>query len=124
MSAPTRKPLTERDIQIEIGNSRKRIFSVPKNKVRGLLILLEDYEINEAKDWKTIYEEELNELSESALALKGARFKDGITQKQLAAILKTSQSHVAQLESGSRSITKQMAKRLAEIFNVGYKVFL
>ncbi len=124
MSAPTKKLPTEEGIQIKIGNSRKRVFSVPKSKANGILMLLEEYEIKEAKDWREVFESELIELSNSALALKGARLREEMTQQELAEILETSQSHMALLESGNRAITKKMAKRLADIFDVGYKVFL
>lgn len=123
MSAHMKK-LPTNSIQIEIGNNKKRVFSVPKEKARGILSLLKEYEIEEAVDWRAVFAKDLENLSESALALKGARAKEGLTQAKLAKLLETSQPNVAQMEQGKREITKPMAKKLASIFNVGYKVFL
>jgi transcriptional regulator with XRE-family HTH domain len=56
--------------------------------------------------------------------LLGARTRDGLTQKKLAAKLGVSQPNVAAMESGKRPIGKGMAKRLAAIFKTDYRVFL
>jgi plasmid maintenance system antidote protein VapI len=59
-----------------------------------------------------------------ATALRGLRVKEDITQKELAERLSISQNMVSEMESGKRSITPKMAKRIAETFNVPYKAFL
>lgn len=123
MSAHMKKLPTD-SIQIEIGNTKKRIFSVPKDKAKGVLSLLREYEVEQAVEWREVFKKDLEQLSEPALALKGARAKVGLTQEQLASLLKTSQPSVAQMEQGKRAITTAMAKKLGQIFNIGYKVFL
>lgn len=124
MSAPMKKHRTENSVLIEIGNSRKRFFSVPSEKTKGIIVLLKEYEVEEKRDWRKVLEKDLSQSSESAIALKGVRIRDGLSQKELAKLLDISQSLVAQIENGKREITKDVAKRLGEIFNVGYKVFL
>lgn len=59
-----------------------------------------------------------------AMALRGLRGKEGITQAELAARLGISQNMVSDMESGKRNISTNMAKRLAEEFKVPYKAFL
>jgi DNA-binding XRE family transcriptional regulator len=59
-----------------------------------------------------------------AMALRGLRVKEDITQKELAERLGISQNMVSEMESGKRSITPKMANRIAETFNVPYKAFL
>ena len=56
--------------------------------------------------------------------LRGLRTREGITQKQLAAALDIRQHHVSEMEKGVRSISVDMAKRIGEIYNISYKVFL
>lgn len=58
------------------------------------------------------------------VALLGLRTKEGITQQQLADALGTTQSRVAQLESGARPISLAMAKRIGKAYNMPYKIFL
>lgn len=59
-----------------------------------------------------------------AMALRGLRGKEDITQAELAVRLGISQNMVSDMESGKRNISLNMAKRLANEFNLPYKVFL
>lgn len=56
--------------------------------------------------------------------LRGSRYKAELTQKQLAELLNISQHHISEMENGKRSIGKEMAKRLAKLFNTDYRLFL
>ena len=59
-----------------------------------------------------------------AMALRGLRVKEDITQAELADKLGISQNMVSSMESGKRSITVNMAKRIEKEFGVTYKAFL
>ena len=59
-----------------------------------------------------------------AMALRGFRGKMEWTQQELAEKLGTTQNCISDMESGKRSISKAMAVRLGEIFNISYKAFL
>jgi len=56
--------------------------------------------------------------------LQGARDRDEITQTELAERIRVKSHHISEMESGRRSIGKDMARRLAKALNTGYKVFL
>jgi DNA-binding XRE family transcriptional regulator len=56
--------------------------------------------------------------------LRGFRNRDEMTQGELAAKLGTTQTRVSELESGKRHISKRMAEKLGEIFEIPYKAFL
>lgn len=57
-------------------------------------------------------------------SLKGARTKEGLTQKQLAAVTGIKQHHISEMENHKRPIGKKNALKLAEVLNISYKVFL
>jgi ribosome-binding protein aMBF1 (putative translation factor) len=57
-------------------------------------------------------------------ALRGARKREGLTQKELADRLGIRQAHLSQMETNKRPIGKAMAKRFAEVLGVDYRVFL
>ena len=59
-----------------------------------------------------------------AMALRGLRGKEDLTQAELAARLGVSQNAISEMESGKRPISTKMAKRLGEEFNLPYNVFL
>lgn len=56
--------------------------------------------------------------------IRGARFREGWTQAELARRLDSSRSVVCDLERGRRAVSLAMAKRLAEVFATSYKIFL
>ena len=57
-------------------------------------------------------------------ALTGARYKEDLTQRQLAEMTGIPQRHISEMENGKRTIGKERAKLLAKALNVNYKVFL
>lgn len=63
-----------------------------------------------------------NELP--GVVLSGSRYKEGLTQKQLAERIGVNQGYLSDLERGKRPIGKAMAKKIAVVLNVNYRVFL
>jgi len=59
-----------------------------------------------------------------AVAIRGLRYRDGLTQRDLAERIGVPQRHISEMENRKRPIGKAMAKRLAKAFNVGYRIFL
>lgn len=59
-----------------------------------------------------------------AVALRGLRHREGLTQVSIGEMLGIPQGNISQMESGKRPIGKQIAKRLAELFNTDYHLFL
>ena len=58
------------------------------------------------------------------MLIRGLRGKNEMTQEELADRLGIAQTRVSELESSKRSISVAMAKRLAGVFDVTYKMFL
>ncbi|MCM0081955.1 helix-turn-helix domain-containing protein [Geomonas sp. Red32] len=84
--------------------------------------------MNNNLDEKESYtiEEVSPELSSnsSGVAVRGARGKEGLTQKQLSALTGIAQHHISEMENGKRPIGKDVAKKLAHALNIDYRVFL
>jgi len=59
-----------------------------------------------------------------AKVLRGLSGKEELTQAEFAGRIGISQHHVSEMETGKRSITIDMAKRIGEVFSVSYRVFL
>ena len=73
---------------------------------------------------ETVSAEEVFGDASPAMALRGFRGKMGWTQGELAERLGTTEDSVCAMESGRRSISLEMAKRLEQLFHIPYKVFL
>ncbi|MCP4706123.1 MAG: helix-turn-helix transcriptional regulator [candidate division Zixibacteria bacterium] len=60
----------------------------------------------------------------SGSAIKGLRYRDNLTQQQLASMIGVKRHHISEMENGKRPVGKEMAKRLAKALNTNYKVYL
>jgi ribosome-binding protein aMBF1 (putative translation factor) len=74
--------------------------------------------------WREAMKDRIAQGGEAAAVLRGARATKGLTQMELAAKLGIPQGNVSAMENGKRPIGREMAKRLGEILDVDYRVFL
>lgn len=56
--------------------------------------------------------------------LRGIRYREDLTQKQLADLIGIPQRHISEMENGKRPIGKENAKKLAKALNCEYRMFL
>lgn len=64
------------------------------------------------------------DLPEWSIMLSGLRYREGLTQANLAELVGTKQVNISQMEHGKRQIGKSIAKKLADIFKTDYRLFL
>jgi ribosome-binding protein aMBF1 (putative translation factor) len=74
--------------------------------------------------WRKVAKKEIKKYSETGAVIRGSRFKEGYTQKQLADLLGVKPHHISEMEHGKRSVGKEMAQRLGRVFKVDYRIFL
>ena len=74
--------------------------------------------------WREAAKRDIRKHSEGGQMLRGSRFKEEITQKELAKAIGVSQHHISEMENGKRPIGKEMAHRFADFFKVDYRLFL
>lgn len=114
--------------KIMIGERNPKKFAVPADKVKGLMMLLEDYRVRDDDEDTLSIEEAFGNLykgiGKPAMLLKGFRKRDELTQAELAKKLGTTQSAIAEMENGQRKIGLKMAKKIALFFDTDYKEFI
>lgn len=103
-------------------------FRVPKETAKAVLVLLRGSEDTDEQTVLASESETIKKLdhkySRPGACLQGARIKEGLSQVDLADKLGISQSNLSKMELGKRPIGKAMAKRIADILNVDYHIFL
>lgn len=127
MSAPMKARPIKNEVKIQVGERKTRLFLVPKDRAEGVVKLLQDFEVKSGQHtmpWRDPIKGLIEKYSDSGVSLKGARAKEGMSQNELAEKLGIPQSHISDYETGRRSIGKKMAKRLARVFKVDFRVFL
>ncbi len=123
MSALTKRRHTE--------NIREVKFRGPSDKIRKLTDLAKELGLihtsgGETEDfipWREAFPEITDEKLPGA-CLRGARYKEGITQRQLSEMTGIAQGHISEMENAKRPIGKKNAKLFAKALSTGYKVFL
>ena len=124
MSELTRELTTENfaEIYIRIPGDRKEAI---KELIENMLNFADvRYSIRDDADDDSVSLEEMFPDLHAGSAIRGLRYREEMTQAQLAEKIGISTRHVSEMESGSRRIDKEMARRLAEVLNTTYKVFL
>jgi DNA-binding XRE family transcriptional regulator len=76
-----------------------------------------------AEDLESIPWEEVYPDFNGSVALRGARKRETLTQKELARLVGVGQTHISEMEHGKRPIGKDMARRLAKVLKVNYRFF-
>lgn len=89
--------------------------------------VMERYKVNSDDSYISI-DDLFNDLTqksgEPAVLLKGLRYREGLSQIEFAKKLNISQTNLSAMENGRRTIGKELAKRIADLFGVDYRVFL
>jgi len=115
MSVAMKKPAMANYVEVR--------FRIPASKLVEAQQALASYgaiaEEPESVPWEEVYPD-----FNGSVALRGARKREALTQKELARLVGVSQTHISEMEHGKRPIGKDMAKRLARALKVNYRVFL
>ncbi len=77
---------------------------------------------SEAVPWREVLEHKEEDLP--GVCLRGGRYRQGLTQFQLAEKTGIPQRHISEMEHGKRTIGKATAKLFAKALNTDYRLFL
>jgi DNA-binding XRE family transcriptional regulator len=112
-------------VVIEMPGKTKRLSFVPAEHFRKLEAFLEKYGESETSiPWEELAKSRIAKYKKSGLALRGARYREGMSQKQLAKRTGVSQENISKMENGQRAIGEKVAKRLAKALKLGVRLLL
>ncbi len=100
-------------------------FTGPAAKAREAMVAMRALGFHEAEEslpWRDALG--YNEAELPGVFLAGARFREGMTQVELAERTGIPRRHISEMENGKRPIGKQTARKLAEVLNVDARRFL
>ena len=125
------------EITMRSGRGKPQSFTVsPKigKQVRALLkqqqaavAVHRESEKKEEDEWiplEVAFPDLFDPVKGPAISLRGLRYRENLTQKQLAEKAGIRQHHLSEMEHGKRPIGKEMAKKLAVILRANWKVFV
>ena len=106
-------------------------YAIPKSMATKLQKQLDPYMVNVLElpprnsiILSKVREEIFGERSSGSVNLRGLRYREDLTQIEFAKAIGITQANLSAMENGSRPIGKDIAKRIAEHFEVDYRIFL
>jgi ribosome-binding protein aMBF1 (putative translation factor) len=119
------------EVIIGIPGKKEETYQVPntstaKQKLKKFFEdLVNDHSTkNESTPWREIAKDEIAKYTEVGIALRGARYREGLSQKALAKMCGISQDNLSRMEHGKRSIGIKLAKKLGKALKVSYLLFI
>lgn len=113
---------------IEIPRHPTRIHYVPVNDVSEIEAYLQQHvttgEVKELIDWKILAKDRIEKHKKAGIVLRGARYRENCSQKELAKRSKVTQEDISKIENGKRTVGEKVAKRLARVLHIDYKMLL
>ncbi len=127
MSERMKGRLTSKYIEIVVGipGMQESTYKIPNtaNAKEHLKNFLKKISVNSVP-WRELAAERISRFSEAGLVLRGARYREGISQKELAKKCGVSQDNLSRMENGKRAIGEEVAKKLAKALRLDYTLLL
>jgi len=110
-------------VVIEIPGKIKKQTFVPAKHYQKLEAFLDKYGESESILWEDLAKDRIAKYKKYGLVLRGARYREGISQKELAKRTGISQENISRMENGQRPIGEKVAKKLAKILRIKVELF-
>lgn len=110
-------------VTITIPHSKKLSYQIDPLRVKELEKFLKKYAQEDAPEaWEILAKERIERYKKAGLVLRGMRYREGMSQKELAQKSKVSQNEISKIENGKRAVGDKVAKRLAAALNIDYRL--
>ena len=75
-------------------------------------------------DWREAMADYIGDSSDSAILIRNYRKEKKLSQVKLAKLVDVDQSLISKIENSEMDVSKKLARKLAKIFDVDYRIFL
>ena len=127
MSARTKgrptKQMTYKVI-IEMPGKVKKSTYIPVEHLQKLETFLDKYGESESIPWEELAKDRLAKYGKAGIVLRGARYREGLSQKELASLTGISQNNISKIENGKRAIGEKVAKKLAKALKIDFELLI
>jgi DNA-binding transcriptional regulator YiaG len=128
MSAHTKKhPISARSSNATVYiTDRHKTYAIPRSIISKYVVDERPQRIEKKKteSLKTIFAKLDEKYTKAGSLLKGLRLREGLSQVKFAEKINVTQANLSNMENGRRSIGKNIAKRIEQIFGTNYRYFL
>lgn len=136
MSERMKTRLTRRQdcicVRVEVSGSREIFYSIPKSEAQKLNSFLKKIDVSEseitpweeATPWEVLAKDRIKKHKKAGLVLRGARYRENLSQVELAKVSGVHQNEISKIENGKRAIGEKVAKRLAKPLKINYLLLI
>jgi ribosome-binding protein aMBF1 (putative translation factor) len=106
----------------------ERVSYISTKNMDKLEAFLEKYAESSEEDkpvaWRELAKDRLDKYKKAGLVLRGMRYREGMSQKELAARSSVNQNEISKIENGKRTVGEKVAKKLAKALGFNYELLL
>lgn len=127
MSGPMKEhPISQATckVVIEMPGKKRKLSFVSERHLHKLEAFLEKYGESESIAWEKLASKRIRKYKKTGLALRGARYREGLSQKELANQTGVSQENISKMENGQRRIGAKVAKKLAKFLHINHELLI
>jgi DNA-binding XRE family transcriptional regulator len=124
MSEPMKERLTKTTykVVVEMPGKVKKLTFVPAKHLEKLEAFLQKYGKSESISWEQLAKDDIAKYGKTGIVLRGARYREGLSQKELAKLTGISQENISKMENGQRPIGEKVAKKLAKALRIDFEL--
>lgn len=121
-----KRPINSEGVEVMVRGHTPAKFIIHRSNTAKLIAFLKTLSVddNDLIPADVVFKELDRKYGKVGVNIRGLRARDGMTQKELAKKLNIHQVHVSQIENGKRVVGKNLAYKLAKVFNTDYRLFL
>jgi DNA-binding XRE family transcriptional regulator len=107
-------------------HNTKKTYNIPLSHQKELESVLEKYLENDDAPvaWEVLAKYRIEKYKKAGLVLRGMRYREGLSQKNLAETCGLTQNEISNIENGKRTVGKKVAQKLAKVLNFDYRMLL
>lgn len=109
---------------IEMPGKVKKSALIPAEHLQKLENFLDKYGESESIPWEELAKDRLAKYGKTGIVLRGARYREGISQKELANRTGITQNNISKIENGKRVIGEKVAKKLAKALKIDFELLM
>lgn len=120
------------DVRVWIPGAKEASYHIPHSARTKLNSFLKELDISKSKivswkeitPWEVLAKDRIEKHKKAGLALRGARFRENMSQVKLAKLSGVSQNEISKIENGKRGVGEKVAKKLAKPLKINYHLLL
>jgi ribosome-binding protein aMBF1 (putative translation factor) len=128
---PTKEP-SYINVTVGMPDGKEMFYHIPSSSSKKVNAFLKELDNpkseidpwDEATPWEVLSKDRLEKYKKSGIVLRGARYREGMSQVELAKKSGVHQNEISKIENGKRGVGEKVAHKLADALNINYLLFL